>query len=876
MSTREFLSRLGGNFKRNERDRALAEELESNIQLHTEENLRQGMSPEQARRAAVLRFGSVEATKEEYRDQRGLPWLAHLGQDVRFGLRMLAKNPGFALAGILALALGIGANSALFSVVYGVLIKPLPYREGSRLMVIEQPAPPLGVQNAAFSVKEITDYRARTRTLQQLEEFHSMSFILLGPKPDRVKTGVVSHGFFSMLGIQPVLGRNFTAADDEPNAPAVLLLSNAYWKSMFGGDPNVVGRTVKMNDKLHTIVGVLPPIPQYPRDNDVYMPVSACPFRMNAHHLNDRDARMMGVIARLKDGISAEAANSEMAAIAAAFTRELPGAYPAAEGLTATATPLQKQLTDRARPMLLLLLSVAGLVLLICCTNVANLALARIMRRDREFAIRRSLGASRGRLAKQMLTESIMLALIGAALGLLLAAAAIPLLAQFITRLTSRGNGITLNLPVLGFTLLLAIATGLLFGLLPALSAGRRIHAGTATADRQRQAMRSGLIVAQVALSFVLLSAAGLMMRSLLKLQRVDAGYNADHVLTARLPGNFTKRNNDKTQRPFDEAVLAAAQRIPGVTEAALISLEPLAATRPNKNSFEVEGQPLAANQPKPVGNFETVTPGAFHALEIPLVRGRLLSESDGPDAPLVLVINQSLAKHYFGNADPIGHRISGDGGKHWATIVGVVGDIREFGLDQQPVDTAYISAEQSPGTGVVLLRTQVEPRSVVPMLRSAIASVDPEEPVVDIHTLDELRDDSLAQTRVTALLIALFAGIALAIAATGLAGITSYVVSQRTREIGIRIALGATVRQVLGLVLSHGLKLIVAGAVAGIALSLFSGRALQNLLFGVKPVDWLSLGGVAALMLGVALFASYLPARRATKVDPMIALRCD
>jgi predicted permease len=716
--------------------------------------------------------------------------------------------------------------------------------------------------------------------MEQLEEYHGMSFILLGPKPDRVKTGVVSSGFFPMLGVKPIVGRTFRPSDDELGAPAVLVLSNRYWKTMFGGDPNVIGRTVKMNDKLHTIVGVLPPIPQYPRDNDVYMPVSACPFRMNKRHLEMRTMRMMELFGRLKPGVPVERADAEMRAIQGSFAKEFAADYPASDGLTASATTLQHQLTYHARPMLLLLMGMTGLVLLICCTNVANLALARMIHREREFAIRSSLGASRGRLARQMLTESVLLALAGGALGLLLASASLDLLVQFVGRFTSRAAGVGLSAPVLFFTLGLSIVSGLLFGLLPALSAGTGISgtlktaANTMTGDRQRHAMRSGLIIAQVALSFVMLSAAGLMIRTLLKLQRVDAGYHSDHILTARLPYNFTKLTDADKVRSFEERLIQELDRVPGVHEAALASAAPLDQSGPNSTTFKIEGRTLAPNQATPITNVMTVTPSAFSTLEIPLVRGRLLSVDDGPKTPEVTVISRSLARHYFGNEDPIGKRISGDEGKTWTTIVGIVGDVRQFGLDHEPVDTAYVPAAQQPGTGSVLLRTQNDPRSVANLLRLAINRVDPEQPVVEVKTLDELRDDSLAATRVTAVLLALFAAVALVIAATGLAGVTSYLVSQRTREIGIRIALGAQVRQVLSLVLSHGVKLIVIGAVVGITLAVVCGRALENILFGVKPVDWPTLVGVAMMLMGVSLVASYIPARRATRVEPLAALR--
>jgi predicted permease len=882
-TTRAWLSRLGGLFGKQERDRELAAELESHLQFHIDDNVRAGMSQNEARRQALLKLGSVEATKEAYRERRGVPLLEQTWQDVKFGVRMLLKNPAFTVVGLLALTLGIGANTALFSVVYGVLLRPLPYREGHRLVVLEQPAPRVGIENAAFSVREINDYRARTHNFEQLEEYHGMNFILLGPKPDRVRTGVVSHGFFGMLGVKPLLGRDFGAADDEPGAPAVLILSNQYWHTMFGGDPSVIGQTVKLNDKLHTIVGVLPAIPQYPRDNDVYMPVAACPFRMNQMHLEQRSMRMMGLFGRLKSGVPLATADAEVRGIAAGFVKDYPSDYRGNTGFTARASLLQQQLTQKAGPMLWLLLGTTAVVLLICCTNVANLALARMMRREREFAVRAALGASRGRLARQMITESILLALGGGALGILLASATLDLLISFVGRYTSRAAGVELSGPVLLFNVAVSVGTGLVFGLLPALSLRRdpsstmQATATATTEARHRHRMRSVLIVAQVALSFVLLSGAGLMLRTLLKLERVQAGYNSDRVLAARLPSNFTKYSTSDDYRKFENNILRELQPLPGVTHAALTSAAPLdTSSRPSRVGFIIEGRAVDPNATQPVVNVMTVTPGAFKVLEIPLVRGRFLSDGDGPKSPEVTVVSESFVRHFFPKEDPLGKRVSGDAGRTWAKIVGIVGDVRQFGLEQAPMDTLYVAEQQSPGTGVVLLRTQADPWSVVNMLRAAVARVDGEQPVVDIKTLDELRDESLAATRLTAMLLALFGLIALVIAATGLAGVTSFLVSQRTREIGIRMALGAQVRQVLGLVLSHGLKLIAVGTVLGVALSFASGRALRNLLFEIRPMDLPSLIAVAATLIGVSLVASYLPARRATKVQPTVALRCD
>ena len=804
-------------------------------------------------------------------------------QDLRFGFRMLRKNPGFTLVAVVALALGIGANTALFSVVYGVLLKPLPYAQGKELVVLTQDFPKANAMNVGFSVKELNDYREQAKSLAQIEEYHQMSFILLdGQEPDEVRTGVVSAHFFDLLGIKPYLGRFFTSADDTPGADAVLVLSYPYWKTRYGGDRTIIGRHFRMNDKIHTVVGVLPPVPQYPRENDVYMPSVACPFRARPQTIANRGARMLGAFGRLKPEADVSAGSSDLKLVAARLQKQYPADYPASRGFNASMDGLQNQLTQQVRPMLLVLLGTAGLVLLIACANVANLALARIMRREQEMAVRAALGANRSRLVQQLLTESTLLSVAGGALGLLLASGCLELLVRFIGRFTTRAAEVRISWEVLLFTLGVSIVTGLIFGSIPALS--QRLNLVNALKEGSANAtvksggvrMRNLLVGGQVALSFVLLIAAGLMARSFVKLQQVNAGYNPTNVLTANIPLNFSKYKTNADTLNFFDRLTSKLEGTPGIMAVSVNSGAPLAPGQPFNQTFVVEGRPVDEHAPMPTADLTFVAPGCLELLGIPLISGRFFTPHDNADSPEVVIISQSLAHHYFPNEDPLNKRISGDDGKSWVKIVGVVGDVKYYGLDKAALDTAYISFKQQPMGGALMVKTAGNPINYAQRVRDAVYSVDPEQPVRNIQTLTELRGDSLVQSRLTTLLLALFAGLALAIAATGLSGVTALMVSQRTREIGIRMALGAQSTEVMRMVLLQGMRVIGLGLAAGILAALLFSSVMRSLLFDTGTTDPITFVTVALAFLTVGFVASYIPARRVTKVDPLIALRSE
>ena len=871
-------------------DGQLDEELRFHLERETEENLRRGLTLEEARREALRRFGGVDKFKEECREADRAVLLETVLQDIRYGARALRKNPGYAAAAIVTLALGIGANTAIFSVVHGVLLQSLPYGGGDRLVRLRADAPGAGIQDGAFSPLDVSDIAAQTRSLSGVVEYHSMWFVLLGRKePERVQTGVVSASFFDLLGVNPILGRTFLPGEDKHGAEAVLVLSHAYWMRSFGGDPGIVGRVFRMNDRPHTVVGVLPPIPGYPDENDLYMPVSACPFRSDPMMETNRGAGMLAAFGRLKPGVTLAAASKDLDAIAAHWLRDYPQDYPETIGLRLSPVALTDELTRGARPTFLVLLATVGLVLLLACANVANLTLARLIRREKEMALRSALGAGRGRLTRQLLTESILLALIGGGLGLVLAWGVRGLLIHFASRFTPRADEIAMSGPVLLFTLGVSLVTGIAFGLMPAFSGRRSLtaalqqggdRAGGASIGRQR--LRNLLIVGQVGISFVLLIGAGLMLRTLWKLSSVDPGFRSDRVLTSRLDLNFSKYTNADERRSFHDRLLERLAVEPGVVSAALAGSFPLGdGGGPNTGRFRIEGRPPVTDQAMPRADFQRVSPAYFRTIGVPILRGRDILPTDRPGTPYVAVVNQSFARRFWPGEDPIGRRIEipqgGPAGREprRVAIVGVVSDVRHYGLTNPPTEQLFLAMAQFPGLGTnCLIRTSVAPLQMERRVRAAVHAVGPEQPVDRFRTLEQVREGTLDSPRLTALLLALFAGLAVVITATGIAGVISFSVGQRIQEFGIRMALGAAPRAVLGMVLKQGLTLVAAGLGLGLAAALLLARLMASLLYDVAPTDPLTYAAVALLLFSSAALACFVPARRATTVDPMVALR--
>jgi len=868
-------------------DDQMDQELAFHLELEAAKLERQGLTPEAARTEARRAFGGVERVREEVRDTRRTSWVETILRNVRYARRSLARNPGYTAAVLATLGLGIGANTTMFSVIDGVLVKPLPYEGSDRLVLIRQSSLLAGQDDVLLSIPELYGYRDQLATdFEGLVEFHQMSFDLIKRgDPDRVAAGVVSANFFDVLRVKPILGRAFQAADAAHGAPAVLLLSNAYWKTRFGGDPNIVGQVFEMNDRPHTVVGVLPPVPIYPQESDVYMPTSACPFRARGEERiaeNWKAFSNLRVFGRLKPGVTIEAASAHVATVAARFTREHAEAYRDARGFGASALGLLGELTRNARPMLLILLGATALVLLLACANVASLTLARTLNRDRELALRTALGAGRRQLVGQLLTESVMLGLGGGIAGLLLAAMTQGALGTFIGRFTARAADITIDGRVLGFTAVVSILTGLAFGALPALvtrpgpASVLRQSGASAAGPRQSRLLR-GLVVAQVAVSVVLLAAAGLFMTSLYRLARVDAGYHAEHVLAAEIFGNFTRYKEPKDYLRLYKPLLERLSQMPGVQSAAVGTVVPLGQQgQPFLNAFEIEGR-SAIGRDRPAADVNVVSTRYFETLGIPIVGGRDFRETDTGESAPVTVINQSMARYWDG-ADPVGSRVSFDKGEHWFTVVGVTGTVRQYALERDGVAQLFIALNQSPfpAGASVLLRTTVDPVSMTDVVRDTVHSLDPDMPVEHVQTLEALRTNYLAPTRLTAMLLGLFAGVALVVTLAGLTGVIGMSVSQRTQEFGVRMALGAQPGRILTGVVRQGLVMVAIGlAIGGIA-SMFVGRFFRSYLYDTQPTDPATFGVLAIALLAAAAVACAGPARRATQVDPILALRSE
>ncbi len=883
MTRRHIQTRLSSLFRRRRLEGELDRELKYHIDMLVEQNVKAGMSPEDAKREALRTFGGVERVKDDVRDT----WLSRFVetalQDIRYGLRNLRRNPGFAFVVMLTMALGIGANTAIFSVVNGVLLRPLPYREGDKIVVLRHGVGDTVANDLNFSVKDLDDYR-QSRSISDIIEFHNMFFTLLSRhEPERVSTGVVSSNFFDVLGVRPLYGRAFVAADESHGAPAVLILSHKYWQRSFGADPNIVGQVFRMNDRPHTVVGVLPPVPQYPLEVDVYMPTSACPFRSRQALIDNRQGRMVTAFARIKPEVPLSKSRADLDITAAQLAKTYPADYPQ-NGYHITATPLKEDLTRNFRTTLLILLGTAGFVLLIVCASVANLLLARMIRRERELAVRAALGASRARLLRQLLTESLILAVAGGLLGLALAAGTLQLLVTFAEGFTTRAAEIDLDLNVLLFTVIASVATGLIFGSIPAFSSRLDVNAGLRDGGRttqSRQGLRNTLIVAQVAASFMLLIASGLTLRSLIKLQNVNPGFRTENLLTARADMSFNKFPLNMPQAARRQAIAEYWQQyeqrlraIPGVVRVGGGGTFPLNEQPLFTVGFRPESRPLAPGVQPPQVTFFVASADYFTVLGQPIVAGRAFTPSDNTSAPSVIIVNQSTARHFWPNEDPIGKRVQGNRPDQWLTIVGVAADVRQD-LKRSPQDEVYLPLYQSPFLGTTwVVHSQMPIEQMSKEIRTASHAHDPELPVGSFRTLAEVRSARLEPDRVTTTLIGMFGLLALVITATGIAGVIAFSVNQRTQEFGIRMALGAPRAGVLGMVLRQGLQLVSIGLVIGMAGAILLTRLLATLLFEVEPTDGLTFLAVSTVLLAVAVVACLMPARRAASVDPIVALR--
>lgn len=806
-------------------------------------------------------------------------------QDLKYGLRMLAKNPGFTAVSVLTLALGIGANTAIFSVVNAVMLRPLPYPQPDRLVsVISTVLRDNRDSNASYP--DFLDWRARNHVFDEMAVFRTENFALIGSgEPVHLSGAVVSADLLSLLGVTPILGRPFVSEEDKPgmvNGSSPAILSHGLWQRQFGSDPTVAGRTIDLDGRAYTVIGVMPSGFQFPTQAepvDLWTTI-AVDTKPGGGMATQRGAHYLDAIARLKPHATLGQAQAEMTAIVSVLNKEYPENMPRG----ARVVPLLDHLVGRVRPALAVLLGAVGCVLLIVSANVANLLLARATTRQREMSIRAALGASRGRVMRQVLTESTLLACVGGSLGLLLALLGTDTLIRMSPVNIPRLTQFNLDGRVLAFTSLVSLLTGLLFGLAPAvygfksdlaqsLKEGGRGSSEGAHGGR----VRGTLVAGEVAVALVLLVGAGLLIQSFLRLERVLPGFDPHHVLTVRLdsPASYDQAR----QMEFFERVLEGVRTLPGVRSASGVFGLPFSEVYA-KTGFDIEGRPIAKAD-RPVTNYMAIKPDYFRTLGIPLREGRDFTLRDDLKAPPVAIINETLARRYFPHQDPIGQRIqpgisNGYGDKPpMREIVGVVGDVKVSSLAADPQAQCYVPLAQSPiGLMTVVVRTDGDPLHLAPAVRSSVAALDKNVPAYNIRTLDQSLAQSVAQPRFITLLLGIFAGLAVVLAAVGLYGLMAYSVVQRTHEIGVRIALGADRAHVLKLVAGQGLTLTLAGIVIGLGGAFGLTRLLSSMLYGIRPSDPLTFALAAVLLTAVALLASYIPARRATKVDPMVALR--
>ncbi|MGI9182538.1 MAG: ABC transporter permease [Longimicrobiaceae bacterium] len=803
-------------------------------------------------------------------------------QDLRYSARGLSKAPGFTALVVLTLALGIGANTAIFSVVNALLLRPLPYAEADRLVRLFQTFPtPDGRGTGSVSPPNFRDWREQNRSFEELTAYTGGNVNLQGvDTPERLSSVAATANLFSVLGVQPQLGRGFAAGEDELGVAPVVVLSDGLWRRRFGADPALIGQTILLDGQQHTVIGVMPPDFRFPAGSgrtEVWVPLQLPP-----QALESRGSNWMTVMGRLRPGVSLEAAQAEMSGIA----RRLEEQYPEIqEGRGVLLRPVREVVIGDVRPRLLMLLGAAGFVLLIACANAANLLLARSTARRREIAVRTALGATRGRVVQQFLAEALLLALGGAVVGLLLARQTVAAVVALAGQSLPRAGEISFDAGVFAFLLLATLVSAVAFGLVPALRAtGARLHEDLkeggvkASGGRGGVRFRGALVVAQIALSLVLLVGAGLLMRTFGALLGTETGMQTDNVLTMSIaipPQRYPE--GDMVER-FHAQVRERVQALPGVRAAGWTSNLPLQSWGMN-GWFEIPGRPEPVNSSEqPFAEFRLVSPGYFAALGIPVVRGRDLSPQDGPESPVVL-INRTLSDRYFPNEDPVGRRIVLNNVE--LEIVGVMADVRQAELALAPLGELYLPYDVFAGqfglpSYTLVVSTQVPPTTLTGAVRGAIRSVDPEQPVYNVQTMQQVVRGSISDRQLYLWLLGTFAGIALLLAAAGIYGVISHSVTQRTREIGIRMALGAGAGTVLGLVVRHGATLALLGLVIGVSAAFALTRLLQGLLYGVSATDPLTFAAVGVLLTSVAMLASYLPARRATRVDPMIALRAE
>ncbi|HSE21319.1 MAG TPA: ABC transporter permease [Pyrinomonadaceae bacterium] len=887
----EVRKRVSGLRLAPSQENEIVEELTQHVEEVYERSLKGGASEAEAKQTALLELAGddllhdIRRSKKPFRETLIVEkpgrsnLLADFQHDLRFALRMLLKNPGFTIVAVIALALGIGANTAIFSVVNHVLLRPLPYKDPGRLVMVWEDASKSGYPRDTPSAANYVDWRDQNQVFEGMAAFSAESFNLTGAgDPERLEGIRVSANLFPLLGVEPQVGRVFTAAEDQPNSQRVVLLSYGLWQRRFGGDPNIAGKPLTLNGETHLVVGVMPARFQFPTsDNQVWVPIAFTP-----EEAANREIKFLEVVARLKPGITLEQAQADMSTIASRLAQQYPETNV---DIGAAVTSLHEHLVGDIKPALLILLGAVGLVLLIACANVASLLLARAAVRQKEIAVRVALGARRLRLIRQFLTESLLLSTLGGVVGLAVAYIGLVLLRTFIPEDILQASEISIDLKVLGFTLFVSVATGVIFGLAPAIQALRFKQSETlkeggrdAPTGGSGKRLRSMLVTAEVAISLVLLIGAGLLINSFVRLRNVDPGFRSDNLLTMRIAMPLSKYLDRPRRIAFYNDLLERVQSLAGVRSVAITSNLPLY-RQGNSMSVRIFGRPELPPAQQPVVVTRIVSPAYFDTMTIPVLSGRKFTERDVDTTPKVALISETMARTFWPGEDPVGKRfgigeIESD--QSWINIIGVVKDVRQFELTADPKPQAYLPYLQfgffEPRDLVV--KTDVDPASLAATVRKAVWEIDKDQPVSNTQTMEAILADSIARQRFSMVLLAIFAGVALVLAGVGIYGVMSYSVAQRTHEIGIRMALGAQTAAVLKLALGYGMKLVITGIAIGLVAAFALTRLMSTLLFGVTATDPTTFALISLLLIFVAALASYIPARRATKVDPMIALR--
>jgi len=860
-------------------------EMRAHVDLQTEANIRAGMPPAEAHDAALRSFGNRNRARDEAYDVKGGGVFESLVQDARYGARMLVKHKAFTAIAVVTLALGIGANTAIFSVVNELLLQPLPYRDADRVVTLWEVSPEGRHQNTT-SRQNFRAWKAQGSSFEQMAAFSDQRVNLTGTgEPEELSVTFATTDFFKVLGVEPILGRTFLPDDNEPGKQDVAVLSYGLWQRRFGGQPNIVGQQITLSAEQFTVIGVMPRGFQFhikhrsgtgrPAELWSILPM---PVGGGANEIG----RYLSVVARLQPGVSPEQAGAELKTIEARLSDEIPKYN---KNYTTEVLPLREQFFGNVRRPLWLMLGAVGFVLLIACANVANLLLSQATSREKEIALRAALGARRVRITRQLLTESLLLALLGSVFGLGFAWLGIKALVAISPRDLVSLQSVGLNVPVLLWTLGISLLTGVIFGLAPAvhisrlnlndsLKEGGKSEAGQASGSRR---LRSALVVSEIALAVVLLASAGLLIKSFMRLQQVDRGFKTDNILTmvVRLPD--AKYSKDPEIVSFFTQALEHVRSLPGVRSAGVVNFLPLYGGLGSATGFKIEGRPEPPPGQGPGCDVRAADAGYFQTMGIPLLRGRTFSEREDTEAKHVILINEALARKYFPNEDPIGKRldVAMFDKPFWAEIIGVVGNLRYDSLiDESPPAVYYAHPDLTYSFMTLVIRTDGDPAAIAPAVQREIRSLDPNQPVSDVRTMNQVMSEWVSRSRFNTLLLGLFAGLATLLSAVGIFGVMNYSVALRTRELGLRLAIGAQPRQVLLLVLRQGLFLTVFGVVLGLAAAFALTRLLSGLLFGVEAFDLSTFTTISLLLVFVSLLACYLPARRAMRIDPLQALR--